>query len=1135
MRVPSLRDLGLIELGNASPLRIQLTDAGALFAIRHGPTLVNQLLPAPGEAGLFQLLVRRRGGADSPVSWVSLVAPDLAFSTDSKAGAHWATRGPGGLACATRLRLHPTLPAWMWEVSLHNEDGPAIVVDVVIGHDLGLADEGAVRNNEAYTSQYIDLLPVEDAALGWVILARQNQPATAGVHPWLALAACEGAVAFATDGWQFFGSDHRFTGVPAAARQPTLPSRRLQYECAVPALQSRACRLAAGESRTIRFVAHLLADHPEASSRVDVDRLRDVLRGEGFGSSTLAPTTAAPAARPLFGTAAWLHGESPSDEDWSVWFPGERRHIETTRDGRMLSFFHGADTHVVAREKEAGLARPHGHILRSGEATWIDSMQFGLTCHAAGVFASQVYLGNPSLARLVPVLRNALGITRGNGQRIFVRHRGAWCQLGLPSAFVTTPGEVRWLYRLGRDTLSVRVDCATDRPASRLEIEMASGAEHEFIVSHELVLGATEYEHGGEVTFHQEAGWAACVPSAESLVGRHEPGVAFAIAAGEPSALAAIGGDELLHADGRRRSGAYVVLQSRPAARFSVILLGTRDGAAGLDSAVAGARADLDGTWRTARPPALVLSVGHAREPGVARVNEIVPWFNHNAAIHFSAPHGLEQYGGAAWGVRDVTQGSIEWLLAHGQSGMAARVLDDVFSQQYAQDGTWPQWYMHAPYGFIQQPHSHGDVCFWPVKALCDVVETANDVGMMNRRIGYTDAATFSRVGPEETYWEHCDRVVDHAVGRFVPGTHLVNYGDGDWDDTLQPADPAMRTRLVSAWTVALAYQAFSQLARIARRAGEGARASRLESLISGMARDFHTHLMPGDVVAGFLVNETGGTRPLLHPEDRVTGIRYRLLPMTRAILAGLFSADEARRHLEIIERELCYPDGARLMSDPVPYRGGRERWFKRADTAANVGREIGLQYVHAHLRYAEALARVGDAEGLWRALQVVNPIGLQALVPHAARRQANVYFSSSDADFPDRLEAAARWSELKAGTVPVRGGWRLYSSGPGLFLLKLRACLLGVRESFGDVVFDPVLPPALDGLTATVFVCGRRVEMRFRVRHGSSGPARVSVGGVTLEARREDNPYRTGGLRVEAARLASLLGRDEAAIEVEL
>jgi CRISPR-associated protein Csx3 len=566
-----------------------------------------------------------------------------------------------------------------------------------------------------------------------------------------------------------------------------------------------------------------------------------------------------------------------------------------------------------------------------------------------------------------------------------------------------------------------------------------------------------------------------------------------------------------------------------------------------LPAAVAAARTEFAGSAKTAgtvRPGATPLHLVANADAGVARLNEILPWFVHNAAIHFTAPHGLEQYGGAAWGVRDVCQGSVEWLLAVGEFATVRRLLTTVFEQQYAHHpkdpaiaGCWPQWFMFAPFRFIQQTHSHGDVCFWPVKALCDYVEASNDLAFLKDRLGYTDPENFTTVGPAETLWAHCDRVVAHCETRFIPGAALVNYGDGDWDDTLQPADPAMRTRMVSSWTVGLAYHTFRQLAGVSYRAGEIARADRLDQLLARMRGDFVRLAMPGGVVAGFLVNEPDGhLRPLLHPNDKVTGIRYRLLPMTRSILAELFTPTEARRHAGLIESELRFSDGVRLMSEPAVYHGGLEKLFKRADTAANVGREIGLQYVHAHIRYAEAMARLGDADRLWRALQVINPVGLEHVVPGAVARQSNVYFSSSDADFADRIEAAARWPELRAGRIPVRGGWRLYSSGPGLYLHKVRTCLLGLRESFGDVVFDPVLPRSLDGLTADTHLLERPVHLVYSVRAKTFSPSAVRVNGTLLtEVVRESNPYRTGGLRVAGSVLAALLTGPDNRIEIEL
>ncbi|SDS40265.1 hypothetical protein [Opitutus sp. GAS368] len=1140
-RLRTAADFAIVELAAASGLRARLLPTGVLHALRHRETLLNQLLPGPAEDGLFRLLVRWTDANGHPAGWAPLAGPGPGFSTDGRI-ATW-RHSPAGstLGCTTSFGLHPAKSGWAWRIRLKNTGPVPQHVDLLHAQDLGLADEAAVRNNEAYVSQYLDLLPVTDARLGHVILARQNQPMAGGRHPWLATACAPAAAAYCTDGWQFFGADHRLTGEPAAVRHHTLPSQRLQYEFALAGLQSRSVTLAPGATTEIVFVAAYLEDHPAASSAADVSLLHDLLPVTWLGAD--APVAPPAGGSSIFTAAPWVHGTRPTAADWSAWFPGSRRHEETDSAGRLLSFFHSEGTHVVSRDKEASVARPHGHILRSGEAAWVDDRQFGFTCYAAGIFAAQAYLGNPSLARLLSVVRNHLNVARASGQRVFLRRGGAWQQLGVPSAFAMETGAVRWIYRLDDRVIVARAWCSGREPASFLELQVLSGPPAEFLVTHQLALGANEFESAGEIEVHDD-GCIFARPAASSFTARHLPGTCFALAAASADSLAAHGGDELIHVDGVARQGPYAAFQTKPVDRCAFCLLGTTDGGTALPGAVARVRGEYDAARPPARPPAAPLRLHGSADAGVARLDEILPWFTHNAAIHFSAPHGLEQYGGAAWGVRDVCQGSVEWLLAAGEFATVRRILTAVFEQQYAHHpkepavaGCWPQWFMFPPFRFIQQAHSHGDVCFWPVKALCDYLEASNDLAFLRTELGYTDPATFTATGPADTLWAHCDRVIAHCEARFVPGTALVNYGDGDWDDTLQPADPAMRTRMVSAWTVGLAFHAFRQLAEVSRCAGETARAARLDTLLGRMRADFLAHAMPGGTVAGFLVHEADGRfRPLLHPSDRVTGIRYRLLPMTRSILAELFTPDEARHHARLIESELRFTDGVRLMSEPATYQGGLERLFKRADTAANVGREVGLQYVHAHLRYAEAMARLGDAERLWQALQVVNPVGLARVVPGAVARQGNVYFSSSDADFANRPEASARWPELRAGRVPVRAGWRLYSSGPGLYLHKVRACLLGLRESFGDVIFDPVLPRSLDGLTADTHLLGRPVQLVFSVRQGTSAPRAICVNGTLLTGvSREPNPYRPGGLRVAGAVLAPLLAAEGNRVEIEL
>jgi CRISPR-associated protein Csx3 len=99
-----------------------------------------------------------------------------------------------------------------------------------------------------------------------------------------------------------------------------------------------------------------------------------------------------------------------------------------------------------------------------------------------------------------------------------------------------------------------------------------------------------------------------------------------------------------------------------------------------------------------------------------------------------------------------------------------------------------------------------------------------------------------------------------------------------------------------------------------------------------------------------------------------------------------------------------------------------------------------------------------------------------------------------------------------------------------------VRTCLLGLRESFGDVVFDPVLPRGLDGLVVRATLCGRTVKITYRVRNGTHSPHLVRVNGVEITTgRREANPYRKGGLRIRESDLRAHLSAGENSITVEL
>jgi 1,2-beta-oligoglucan phosphorylase len=84
--------------------------------------------------------------------------------------------------------------------------------------------------------------------------------------------------------------------------------------------------------------------------------------------------------------------------------------------------------------------------------------------------------------------------------------------------------------------------------------------------------------------------------------------------------------------------------------------------------------------------------------------------------------------------------------------------------------------------------------------------------------------------------------------------------------------------------------------------------------------------------------------------------------------------------------------------------------------------------YVHAHLRYAEVVAVLGETDAVWEARE---------------------------------------WGRVKSGTIAVDGGWRVYSSGPGIYTNLLIRHVLGRHRQWGERFTRPLLPERAQDMTA--------------------------------------------------------------------
>jgi CRISPR-associated protein Csx3 len=1098
------------------------------------------------EAGPANLYLRVRGRE------VCEAVPLLGPGSPSEVG--WGEHGPiirgewRDLHYSIAFRLADGLPSWFWHVWVKSLRSGSTEMDLVYAQDLALTPYDAVRTNEYYVSQYLDLTPIETSSAGTALAVRQNMPGPTA--PWAVVGCLTEGVGWATDALQLFGRGHLAGDRPAGLSAVALPNKRLQHEHALVVLQARPVKLAEGETTSTGFFGVYVADHPAATSGEDTVVVDQVLSlPEALTPPDTLPiaraSAGAPAAKSLFSSAGALTCTPLAGHQLTA-FTGEGRH-HTERDGdALLSYFTDEGSHIVTNAKQASVLRPHGHLMRTGTALVPDERSLTTTAWMAGTFHSQVTQGHAGQNRMLSIRRSYLALRQAHGLRAFIEWPGAphgWALLDEPSAWAVGLDSCRWWYRHEGGVLEVVSSAPADSHELGLKMHVVSGAPVRFLICAHVALGGDDGQDPEPPSLEDDEEGVTARPPQGTPMSARFPNGSFRLSWAH-GAVERVGRDEALFLDGQSRRMPWITLLTSSTTDVQIRL--TADLVPAAERAgqvlVGGDRKRFwDGVRGAIR---LQAPSGSPLAAEVARLDAILPWFAHDALIHYLSPRGLEQFSGGAWGTRDVCQGPVSLLIALGETAPLRDVVLRILRGQNAR-GDWPQWFEFFPREFRGgQRDSHGDVVYWPLLAVGEYLAVTADSGLLGERIPFVgdDGAT-----ADEPVLEHVRRALTVIANGTVPGTSLPAYGHGDWNDSLQPADPHLAAHLCSTWTATLRVHALRTLARSLRTVGprvdgHGAAqaigyADQSERVADETADAIHSLLMKDGLLAGYgLFGTDGSVEHLVHPSDRRTGLSYGVLQIIHAISGDLLSPAEAREHLDVLQNHLLGPDGARLFDRPARYHGGPMEVFQRAEASTFFGREIGLMYTHAHLRYAEALARYGDAERLLRALALANPIGVTDRVTNARLRQSTCYYSSSDATFADRYEAAAHYEDVIRGRVPLEGGWRVYSSGPGIFLRLVLECLLGVRLR-GDVLeIDPMLPPTLDGLQASVPLKGSHLELAYRVGGRETGTVGVTLNGVPLKTTPLVNPYRPGGVSVDMERLEAVIrpkGKNQLEIQV--
>jgi 1,2-beta-oligoglucan phosphorylase len=983
---------------------------------------------------------------------------------------------------------------WNFDVLL-KADRP-VEVDLFYGQDVGIAAKSSVLSSEPYTVQYIDYKS-NIGKNGYILSARQNQ----GRAQYLQLGSHTKNIAYSTDGFQFFKMSYKETGVPGALNDLSLPSEIYQYEFSYMALQSDKILLNSNAQRVTFYGLYAPEDVEPSSLLFDSTPIHQDI---SWISKEYVIKE-----KNLLDASHVLSGRNLSSQEVDLLFH-DMHHVEETNN-TLLSFFSNHHHHIVLKEKELLVERPHGHLMIHGDIKHVSENVMATTNFMFGLFNSHLVLGNTSFNKFLGDLRNPLNLHKISGTRIYVKIEDTYQLLGLPSYYEIGATTSRWFYKLDQDVLIVDVIVDIDDNHQALRFYSESKKKYEVIVSSQILMGVNEYSY--DIEYQRNGNDLIFDAPHDSMFYIKYPNLKYKYSSNQPFEIMSE-----KKAFGIEDQHGLLLMHYKDISDVQIDTLATFENEFRYFEPLEYSMCDLRGTLYF-ESFAFNFNLTHEKfQNELDKLTDITFWYTHNALTHYSSPHGLEQYNGAAWGTRDVCQGPIEFFSATQNYEIVREILIKVYQHQFIDNGDFPQWYMFDNYYQIQAHESHGDIIIWPLRSLAYYLKATNDFTILTEQIPFMSIEK-NEFTEKYALMTHLNYQLNAIKNSFIPNTHLPRYGGGDWDDTLQPANHDLTNKMVSGWTVALLYEAIFELS-VQLNDYDLEFAKELKALSDAIKHDYEKYMIVDDIPAGFVVFDQDNLTYLLHPRDKKSGLKYRLLPFTRSMISGIVHPKKITPYVNIINQHFKHPDGVRLMDTTVEYRSGKKTYFTRAETAANFGREIGLQYVHAHIRYIEAMAKIGHANDAYEGLFTINPILLQDTVKNAYYRQSNVYFSSSDAWFKDRYEAKRDFDKIRNGEILVKGGWRLYSSGPGIYINQLISNVLGIRIDNENLVIDPVLPKKLDGLILDYHYMNKKIQVIYHYGEGN-----VLLNGFEVSYQRLNQKYRDSGIWIEKKELINQEG----------